>query len=76
MKDRDPCASRRQVADLLRWSVGDEQRSGKEYVDYKSPIDQASTVPPLSQRAKYFPHHALAIVLRWLLSGEEKRRQG
>jgi len=74
MELRDPCSSRRQVADLLRWSAGKEQRGGKEYVDYKSPIDQASTTPALSQRVKYSCLNGLAIVLRWWLSGEETRR--
>ena len=74
MELRDSCPSRRQVADLLRWSTGKEPRYGQKYVDYKSPIDQASKSPPVSQRARYFGLNALAIVLRWLLPGEEKRR--
>ena len=74
MELRDPCSSRRQVADLLRWSAGKEQRSGKQYIDYKSPIDQASTSPTVSQKTRYFGLNALAIALRWWLSGEEKRR--
>ncbi len=74
MELRDSCPSRRQVADLLRWSTGKEPRYGQKYVDYKSPINQGSTSPSFADTAKNHGRNVLTIVLRWMLSGDETRR--
>ena len=65
MELRDSCGSRRQVADLLRWSTGKEPRYGKKYVDYKSPIDQASTSPSFTDTAKNYGRNILTTLVSW-----------
>lgn len=75
MKFRDSCPSnRREVSDLLRWSTGQKQRNGKEYVEFKSPINPANKAPSPSDKAKNFGVRVLTVFLRWVLSGKESPR--